>query len=105
MDSTSVINKAEETISFGDKKYKAFKLELGTIPLFIIKAENGYVASTYIDFSAAEKLGDIACFVSNVKCFNDFERAKVKHVTTWAEDLGIRPGMSIKKALEIMGGD
>ncbi|MFA5381655.1 MAG: DUF1805 domain-containing protein [Candidatus Micrarchaeia archaeon] len=101
----SIVNITEETVSFGDKKYKGFKLELGTIPLLIIKAEHGYVASTYIDFGAAEKLGDIACFVSNVKSFDDFEKAKVKSVTTWAEDLGIRPGMSIKKALEIMEGE
>lgn len=92
----------EETITFGDKEYKGFKLDLGTIPLLIIKTQKGYIASTYIDYGAAEKLGDIACFVSNVKNFNDFQKAKIKHVTTWAEDLGIRPGMSIKKALEIM---
>lgn len=105
MGNSLVTNTTEETIRFGDKIYKAVKLELGTVPLLIIKAENGYVASTYIDYGAAEKLGDIACFVSNVKSFEDFEKAKVKQVTSWAEDLGIRPGMSIKKALEIMGGD
>ncbi len=105
MGNTSITYSGEETIKFGDRDYKAVKLNLGTVPLLIIKAENGYVASTYIDQDAAEKLGDIACFVTNVKSFEDFERAKIKCVTSWAEDLGIRPGMSIKKALEIMGGD
>ncbi|MCC7552143.1 DUF1805 domain-containing protein [Candidatus Micrarchaeota archaeon] len=105
MGNSSIMNMTEETVKFGDKDYKAVRLILGTVPLLIIKAENGYVASTYIDHGAAEKLGDIACFVTNVKSFEDFEKAKVKHATSWAEDLGIRPGMSIKKALEIMGGD
>jgi uncharacterized protein YunC (DUF1805 family) len=31
-----------------------------------------------------------------------FNRILVDPATTWAEDLGIREGMSVKKALEIM---
>ena len=32
-------------------------------------------------------------------------KAKIKAVTSWAEDLGLRPGMSVKKALEILDGE
>jgi uncharacterized protein YunC (DUF1805 family) len=43
--------------------------------------------------------------VSGVKCLDDLKKAKIRYTTTWAEDLGIREGMSVKKALEIMDAD
>ncbi|MCD6549449.1 DUF1805 domain-containing protein [Candidatus Micrarchaeota archaeon] len=95
----------EGTVKFDEKTYKALKLHFGNIPLLIVKTRRGYVASTYIDVSAAEKLGDVACFVSNVKDFSDLHNAKIKHVTSWAEDLGLRPGMTLKKALEILDSE
>ena len=33
---------------------------------------------------------------------DDLKKAKIREATTWAEDLGIREGMSVKKALELM---
>jgi len=96
---------AETNIIFDDKTYKAIKIGLGNIPLIVVKTKKGYLASTYIDKGAAEKMGDIACFVTNVRDFDDLKRAKIKHATTWAEDIGIRPGMTIKKALELLDQD
>jgi uncharacterized protein YunC (DUF1805 family) len=32
----------------------------------------------------------------------DLKKAKIRQATTWAEDLGVREGMSVKKALELM---
>ena len=46
--------------------------------------------------------GDVAAFVTGVKTFEDMFKAKIKTFTTWADDLGIREGMSVKKALELM---
>ena len=93
------------TIVFDEKSYRALKIQLGNIPLIVVKTKKGYVASTYIDRDAAEKLGDIACFVSNVRDFEDLKKAKVRDITSWAEDLGIRPGMTLKKALEILDSE
>lgn len=93
------------TVVFDEKSYKALKICLGNIPLIVIKTRKGYVASTYIDRDAAEKLGDIACFVSNIRDFEDLRKAKIRHATSWAEDIGIRPGMTLKKALEILDSE
>jgi len=92
----------EEAIDFEGKKYTGVKFQLGNVPLLILKANKGYVACSYIDKDAAEKLGDVACFVSGVKSFDDIYKAKVRGMTVWAEELGIREGMSVKKALEII---
>lgn len=87
------------------KKYDVFEDKLGNLKLIVIKAKRGYVACSYIDKQTAEKVGDIAGFVAGVKCTDDMVRAKLRTVTSWAEDLGIREGMSVKKALEILDSD
>lgn len=91
-----------DEIAFEGKKYIAVKHEIGNLPLIVVKAKNGYVACSYIDKETAEKVGDVAAFVSGVRNIDDLKKAKIRHATTWAEDLGIREGMSVKKALEIM---
>lgn len=92
----------EQTVDFAGKRYQGIIYSLGNVPLIIVKAKKGYVACSYIEKGSAEKLGDVAAFVSGVKCFDDVFKAKIKTATAWAEDLGIREGMSVKKALEIM---
>lgn len=94
-----------DEISFEGKKYIALKQNIGNLPLIVVKAKKGYIACSYIDRETAEKVGDIAAFVSGVKCLGDLKKAKIRRTTTWAEDLGIREGMSVKKALELMDLD
>lgn len=89
-------------VSFEGKRYIALRHEIGNLPLIVIKAKNGYVACSYIDRETAEKVGDVAAFVSGIKTIEDLKKAKIRHATSWAEDLGIREGMSVKKALELM---
>ena len=91
-----------EEVECDGKKYVAYTKEIGNLPLIVVRAKTGYVACSYIDRDTAEKVGDIAAFVSGVKNIDDFLKAKIRSTTTWAEDLGIREGMSVKKALEIM---
>ncbi|MBM3229035.1 DUF1805 domain-containing protein [Candidatus Parvarchaeota archaeon] len=92
----------EQSLSFEGRTYNGVHFDLGNVPLIVIKAKAGYVACGYVDKATAEKHGDVACFVSNVKSFDDVFRAKVRGMTSWAEELGIREGMSVKKALEII---
>ncbi|MCX8174619.1 MAG: DUF1805 domain-containing protein [Candidatus Micrarchaeota archaeon] len=92
----------EEKLTFEGRQYIGLSFNLGNVPLLIVKAKRGYVACSYISKEAAEKFGDVAAFVSGVKTFEDFFKAKIKSFTTWADDLGIREGMSVKKALELM---
>lgn len=91
-----------DEISFDGKRYVAFKQDIGNLPLIVVKAKKGYIACSYIDKETAEKVGDIAAFVSGVRCLEDLKKAKIRQATSWAEDLGIREGMSVKKALELM---
>lgn len=89
-------------IEIGNRKYISFETELGNLKLIIIKAKRGYIASSYINKEIAEKVGDVAGFVSNVKSVEEMLKAKLKDTTSWAEDLGLREGMSVRKALEIL---
>ena len=89
-------------VHYEGRKYKTLERQLGNLPLIVIKAKKGYIACSYIDVETAEKIGDVAAFVCGVKNFDEFMKAKVRHTTSWAEDIGIREGMSVKKALEIM---
>lgn len=91
-----------DEVSFEGKKYVAVVHDIGNLPLIVVRAKKGYVACSYIDKDTAEKVGDIAAFVSGVKNLDDLKKAKIRCTTTWAEDLGIREGMSVKKALELM---
>lgn len=91
-----------DEVQWEGKKYSTYCTSLGNLPLIVIKAKCGYVACSYIDKETAEKVGDVAAFVSGVKNTNDLLRAKIRFATSWAEDIGIREGMSVKKALEIM---
>ncbi len=92
----------EEKLAFEGREYLGLSFQLGNVPLFIVKAKKGYVACSYVSKDAAEKYGDVAAFVTGVKTYEDFFKAKIKAFTTWADDLGIREGMSVKKALELM---
>lgn len=95
---------SEESISFEGRKYSGLSFSLGNLPLLVVKARKGYVACSYLDKATAEHLGDVAAFVSGVKTYDELLHAKIKHMTAWAEELGVREGMSVKKALEIMDG-
>ncbi|MEW6722989.1 MAG: DUF1805 domain-containing protein [Candidatus Micrarchaeota archaeon] len=92
----------DNEISFDGKKYVALKQNIGNLPLIVVKARKGYIACSYIDKATAEKVGDVAAFVTNVKNLDDLKKAKIQDLTSWAEDAGIRTGMSVKKALELM---
>ena len=92
----------EEKLAFEGREYIGISFPLGNVPLLIVKAKKGYVACAYVSKEAAEKFGDIAAFVTGVKTFEELYKAKIKFFTTWADDLGIREGMSVKKALELM---
>ena len=94
-----------EPVEFDGKKYDGIRQEIGNLTLIVVRAKRGYIACSYVSKDTAEKVGDIAAFVSGVKNYSDFFSAKVKETTSWADDLGIREGMSVRKALELMDAD
>jgi uncharacterized protein YunC (DUF1805 family) len=92
----------EQRISYEGRAYMGMIFPLGNMPMLVVKAKKGYVACSYVDRQTAEHLGDVAAFVTGVKSFEDMFHAKIRHMTAWAEDMGVREGMSVKKALELM---
>lgn len=94
-----------DAVKFGDKEYRGIKQQIGNLSLVIVRAKYGYIACSYISKDTAEKVGDVAAFVQGVKDYPDLLNAKIQGKTTWADDLGIREGMSVRKALEIMDSE
>ncbi|MEM3422664.1 MAG: DUF1805 domain-containing protein [Candidatus Bilamarchaeaceae archaeon] len=92
----------KKQIVFDGKNYEAIEQKIGNMPLIVVKAKGGYIACSYIDKETAERVGDIAAFVAGVKKIEDLKKAKIRAVTSWAENVGVREGMSVKKALELM---
>lgn len=92
----------QKKISLDGRDYMALEQKIGNLPLIVVKAKNGYIACSYIDRETAEKVGDIAAFVAGIRNIDDLKKAKIRSVTSWAESIGIREGMSVKKALELM---
>jgi len=91
-----------EPVEFDGKSYNGIKQQIGNLTLIIVRAKRGYIACSYVSKETAEKVGDVAAFVSGVKDYGAFFNAKIKETTSWADDMGIREGMSVRKALEIM---
>lgn len=91
-----------EPVEFDGKTYNGIRQQIGNLTLIVVRAKRGYIACSYVSKDTAEKVGDVAAFVSGVKEYSDFFNAKIKGTTTWADDMGIREGMSVRKALEIM---
>ncbi len=79
--------------------------KLGNIYLIIIKTDKGYLSSSYLDLNTAEKVGDVAGIVRNATSLESFLKGKLDAVTSWAEDLGLRAGMSVRRAIKILKGE
>ena len=82
-----------------------FFYELGNLPLIVLRCKRGYIATAYINKEMAEKVGDVAGFVKGVKNVDEFMKAKLKETTSWGENAGIREGMTVKRAMEILNSD
>ena len=76
--------------------------ELGSLPLIIVHCKKGYIATSYINKEMAEKVGDVAGFVKGVRTLDEFMKAKLKAVTSWGDGAGLRDGMTVKRAIEML---
>jgi len=74
----------------------------GSAPLLVVVADRGFVMCGFLNVEAAERLGVAAAVVSGVKSFEDVLNGEVKAVTSRAEALGVRVGMSGEEALKCM---
>ncbi len=80
-------------------------VEMGNLPLIIFRGKLGYIATAHVDIKTAEKLGDVAAITPSVRNVEEFVNAKLRAVTSWAEDLGLREGMTVKRAIKVLNGE
>ncbi len=79
-----------------------FRIELEHASIFLIKADKGLIACSYLSIKTAERLGDALCLVSGVSSFEDVLEAEIQEVSSKARKYGVREGMSGQEALKIL---
>ena len=70
-------------------------------PLLVVSGSKGCLTCGYLSMDSFERNGDAAAIVRGVDDYQDMLAASVQAVSTRAEELGVRVGMSGAQALEI----
>ena len=78
------------------------KMDMGHAPLLVIRAGCGFVMCGYLNMDIANKLGDVAVRVTEVKSFDDVLNSKVVDVSEAAKKRGIAVGMDARETLNRM---
>lgn len=87
-------------IKLGDKTAVGIEIPLNNAVLVMAIGKKGFVMCGYLNIEAAEKTGDAACIVKGIKNVDNLLKEKVIALTKQAKKLGVKPGMSGKRALE-----
>lgn len=69
--------------------------------MLVLAAEKGYIMCGYLNLEAAEKFGDAACVIGGSSLEEQLANP-VKAVTSEAEKLGVRIGMTGEEVCEIL---
>ena len=70
-------------------------------PLLAIIGRTGFVMCGFLNAQAAEKFNVAAAIVSGVKNFDDVFKAEIKTVTSKAQLMGVKLGMTGKEAVKV----
>jgi uncharacterized protein YunC (DUF1805 family) len=76
-------------------------IELG-YPLLTIRGAKGFLGCGYINTKACDKTKEACAVVTGVNTHEDMLTAKVKAVSSMAQDLGIEVGMTGQEALSML---
>ncbi|MCX8182490.1 MAG: YunC family protein [Candidatus Methanomethyliaceae archaeon] len=71
-------------------------------PLILIRGRKGVIFCGYLNPEVAERVGLAAAIVSGVKTFEEILEKPVVYSTKKAKELGIKPGISGKEALNLL---
>jgi uncharacterized protein YunC (DUF1805 family) len=74
----------------------------GAPPLILIRGARGVLFCGYLNTEVAERLGLAAAIVSGVKNFEEMLDKPVTYSTSKANELGVKPGMSGRDALNLL---
>ncbi len=78
------------------------KIELPNAPLILLKCKKGFIMCGYLDITTADKLKDKAAVIRGVKSIDEALKSKISDVSKEAEKAGIKRGMNVFDALEIL---
>ena len=93
-----------DKFTFDGKSFQGVKSTMpGGPPLLLIKGEKGFVMCGYLSPDVAERVGLAAAIVSGVSSFDDVLNAEIKVATSKAKELGVEPGMIVKKVISRLG--
>ena len=97
-------NTFRESIVIGAETFIGYRIPTPNTCALLIGGRLGFLACAYFDVAIAEKIGDPAAIVTGVRSFDDMCRAAVVRVSSTAEQLGVRVGMTGQDALLKFGG-
>lgn len=96
------VNLIHKEIQINGKVLTGVEIRLPHANLVLVLAEKGYVCCGYLDLATAEKFSDAAAIVKGAKTTEDLLQSEIAALTTFAEKLGIKLGMTGKEALELL---
>jgi uncharacterized protein YunC (DUF1805 family) len=86
-------------ITTGRTRAVGIEIPLPNAPLVLVLGSKGFLMCGYLDVAAAERLGDAAAVVKGVKSVEELLQKLVVSLTPKASKLGVRIGMTGRKAL------
>lgn len=90
-------------IRVGDRAYLGVEISLpGSPPLVLIRGREGFAMCGFLDIRAAERANVVAARVPGVRSVEDMLEKEIAEVTSRAESRGIRAGMKLRDALEML---
>ncbi|MDD5005010.1 MAG: DUF1805 domain-containing protein [Candidatus Omnitrophica bacterium] len=89
----------KSVFKIGKNKFTGFTIKLQKANIVLITARKGYVMCGYLNLKIPDRLNEAACIVTGVKKPEDILSKKVEYVSKAAKLLGIKKGISAKKAL------
>ncbi|MFA5779017.1 MAG: DUF1805 domain-containing protein [Elusimicrobiota bacterium] len=87
-------------IKIGEKTAMGIEIPLNNAVLVMAIGKKGFVMCGYLNIDAAEKMGDCACVVKGIKNVDELLAGKVVAMTSGAEKMGIKLGITGKEAME-----
>lgn len=89
-------------IPIGKKKGVGWEIDLPGAPLIVARGSKGFVMCGYLNVAAADKFEAAAAVVRGVKSLDELLEKPVVEVSRAAGRLGIKPGMTGLRALELL---
>lgn len=85
------------------KEYMAFEGEIAPdSTLVFISGSKGFIMCGYLNLETAEKKNNIAAIATGIKNIEDMLKTKIIAATSAARKAGIKEGMPVEQALEII---